>query len=200
MDTRQKIIQVALDQFLVYGLRAVTMDDIAKNSGVSKKTIYEEFSSKEELVNVAFEVALKEDECNFDMMMDMEEEVIDHLLRMIQYLRERFTKMNPIVLHEIQRFYPVCWNKLETFKREHALNGIIRILEKGKLSGDFRKEINSEILAFMRLEQVTSSFLGKFPSGSFSLLDYQLQIIDHFIHGILTDQGRIKYYNKLNKQ
>lgn len=200
METKEKIIQVALEQFMVYGIRAVTMDEIAKHVGMSKKTLYEEFSSKEELVNASFEVALKEDECAFDKMMEEDEGVIDHLLRMTRYLRERFSSMNPLLMHEIQRFYPKCWKKLEEFKREHAWKGIVEVLEKGKQSGDFRGEINSEILAFMRLEQITSSFSGNVPGGKYSLLEYHLQIVDHFIHGILTDQGRNTYYHKLNKQ
>ena len=200
LNTKEKLIQVALEQFLVYGIRAVTMDEIARQAGVSKKTIYEEFSSKEELVNASFDTALNEDECAFEKMMKDYEGAVDHLLRMTRYLRERFSSMNPLVLQELQRFYPKCWRKLENFKKEHAWKGIVEVLENGKASGDFRKEINAEILAFMRLEQITSSFSGNILNGKFSMLDFQLQVLDHFIHGILSDQGRINYYNKLNKQ
>jgi AcrR family transcriptional regulator len=184
---------------MLYGVRAVTMDDIARNGGISKKTIYEEFTSKEELVNGVFESAMRQDECVFQEMVEKEESAIDHLIRMTKYLRGRFAKMNPLVLHDIQRYYPQCWKRLEQFKREHALKGIAGILERGKKSGDFRPEINSEILAHMRLEQVTNSFLGNFPSDGYSLLDFQLQVLDHFIHGLLTDQGRATYYQKLKK-
>ncbi|WP_073095136.1 TetR/AcrR family transcriptional regulator [Cyclobacterium lianum] len=197
MEAKEKIIQVALEQFMVYGIRAVTMDQIARQVGMSKKTLYEEFSSKEDLVNAAFEIALREDECAFDQMMEEDEGVIDHLLRMTRYLRERFSSMNPLVMHEIQRFYPQCWKKLEDFKRDHAWKGIVEVLEKGKQSGDFREEINSEILAFMRLEQITSAFTGNVPGGKYSMLEYHLQIVDHFIHGILTEKGRSNYYKKL---
>lgn len=200
METREKIIQIALEQFLVFGIRAVTMDEIARQAGVSKKTIYEEFANKEDLVNASFDVALKEDESNFCEMMQGDGEVIDHLLHMTRYLRERFSRMNPLLMHDIQRFYPGCWKKLEAFKKEHAWKGIVQVLEKGKQSGDFRKEINSEILAFMRLEQITTAFSGVVPGGKHSLLEFHLQIVDHFIHGILTDQGRNTYYNKLSKQ
>jgi TetR/AcrR family transcriptional regulator, cholesterol catabolism regulator len=200
LNTKEKLIQVALEQFLVYGIRAVTMDEIARQAGVSKKTIYEEFSSKEDLVNASFDTALKEDECAFDKMMEDYEGAVDHLLHMTRYLRERFSRMNPLVLQELQRFYPKCWRKLENFKKEHAWKGIVQVLENGKASGDFRKEINSEILAFMRLDQITSSFSGNVLKDKYSMLDFQLQVLDHFIHGILSDQGRVNYYSKLNKQ
>lgn len=189
-----------MEQFLIYGVRAVTMDDIARQAGMSKKTIYEEFSSKEALVNASFDVALKEDECAFHELMEGEDGVIDHLLHMTRYLRERFSRMNPLLLHDIQRFYPKCWKKLEDFKHEHAWKGIVQVLEQGKQSGDFREEINSEILAFMRLEQITSLMAGSVILKKYSLLDYHLQALDHFIHGILTDQGRSTYYKKLQTQ
>ncbi|WP_154856422.1 TetR/AcrR family transcriptional regulator [Cyclobacterium xiamenense] len=200
METREKIIQVALEQFFVFGVRAVTMDEIARQAGMSKKTIYEEFASKEDLVTAAFDAALEADECAFYEMMESEEGVIDHLLQMTRYLRERFSKMNPLLLHDVQRFYPKCWKKLEEFKREHAWKGIVQILEEGKQSGDFRSEINSEILAFMRLNQITSFISGNLPQEKYTLLDYHLQLLDHFIHGILTDQGRNTYYKKLQTQ
>lgn len=176
------------------------MDEIARQAGLSKKTIYGEFSSKEELVNVSLDMAIKKDKCVLDEMESIEESAIDHLLRMTRYLRERFAKMNPLLMQEIQRFYPKSWNNLNDFKRKKVLFSIIKVLEQGKKSGDFRAEINSEILAFMRMDQITNTFSFNDYENSYSLLDCQLAILDHFIHGILTDQGRSNYYRKLQTQ
>jgi AcrR family transcriptional regulator len=200
LETREKIIQLALQNFLVYGIRAVTMDEIARQAGLSKKTIYGEFSSKEELVNASLDTAIKKDKCALDEMESIEESAIDHLMRMTRYLRERFAKMNPLLIQEIQRFYPKSWNNLHDFKRKKVLFSIIKVLEQGKESGDFRAEINSEILAFMRMDQITNTFSVNDTENSYSLLDCQLAILDHFIHGILTDQGRSNYYRKLQTQ
>lgn len=200
METRQNIIRIALENFLVYGVRAVTMDEIARIAGISKKTIYEEFSSKEELVNAAIEASIKEYRCDLDEMGSIDESAIDHLLRMTRYLREAFTSMNPLLMQDIQRFYPKCWHKVNEFKTEKVLQNIIMVLEKGKESGDFRTEINSELLAHMRMDQITNSFSSNYSKSSKSFLDCQLAILDHFIHGILTDQGRSNYYKKLQTQ
>jgi hypothetical protein len=108
--------------------------------------------------------------------------------------------MNPLLIQEIQRFYPKSWNNLHDFKRKKVLFSIIKVLEQGKESGDFRAEINSEILAFMRMDQITNTFSVNDTENSYSLLDCQLSILDHFIHGILTDQGRSNYYRKLQTQ
>tara|TARA_R110001592_G_scaffold363394_1_gene687455 strand:- start:107028 stop:107636 length:609 start_codon:yes stop_codon:yes gene_type:complete len=200
LETRKKIIRLALGNFLTYGIRAVTMDEIARLSGVSKKTIYEEFSSKEELVNAAIEAIICDYKCDLDEMEAMDDSAIDHLFGMTRYLRETFTSMNPLLMQEIQRFYPNCWQKVNEFKTEKVLRNIIMVLDQGKQSGDFRKEINSELLALMRMDQITNTFFTNYSNADSSFLDCQLAILDHFIHGILTDQGRSNYYKKLQTQ
>jgi len=200
LETRENIIRLALQNFLVFGVRAVTMDEIARLVGISKKTIYAEFSSKEELVNAAIEASLNEYKCDLDEMDTINESAIDHLLRMTRYVRETFTSMNPLLMQDIQRFYPKCWQKINEFKTEKVLQNFIMVLEQGKQSGDFRKEINSELLAYMRMDQITNTFSSNYSKSSHSFLDCQLAILDHFIHGILTDQGRSNYYWKLQTQ
>tara|TARA_R110002153_G_scaffold186654_1_gene339751 strand:- start:28 stop:633 length:606 start_codon:yes stop_codon:yes gene_type:complete len=197
LGTRENIIRVALDNFLVFGVRAVTMDEIAKLAGISKKTIYEEFSSKEELVNATVDETIMEYKCDIEEMQRTDVSAIDHLLLMTKYLREKFTRMNPLLLHDIQRFYPKCWNKISEFKTSKVLQNLTMVLEQGKASGDFRREIDSELLAYMRMDQITNAFVLQKSKSNFSLLECQLAVLDHFIHGILTDQGRSNYYKKL---
>ncbi|GEO20936.1 TetR family transcriptional regulator [Cyclobacterium qasimii] len=176
------------------------MDEIARLAGISKKTIYEEFSSKEELVNAAIEAFISEYKCDLDEMGTIDDSAIDHLFGMTRYLRETFSSMNPLLMQDIQRFYPKCWQKINEFKTEKVLRNIVMVLDQGKQSGDFRKEINSELLAHMRMDQITNTFSSNYSKSSKSFLDCQLAILDHFIHGILTDQGRSKYYRKLQTQ
>ncbi|MEX2593653.1 MAG: TetR/AcrR family transcriptional regulator [Anditalea sp.] len=200
LELREKIIEAATGLFRQFGVRSVTMDDIARQAGMSKKTIYQEFKNKGELVFEAFSAFLEKDECKLQEIFDREDGVIEHFVQMSKFIRERYSDMNPIILNEIKRFYPQSWKRFEEFKREHATKGMVEILERGKRLGYFRKEINVEIMAMMRMEQVAFNYQSLPSASKFNMMELQLQIFDHFIHGVLTDKGRTAYYNEPTNQ
>lgn len=175
------------------------MDDIARQAGVSKKTIYQEFSDKNQLVYETFEKAIQEDKCHVERFPQSKIGVIEHLVQLSRYMRERFANLNPMVLNEIQRYFPQSWQLFENFKRDFVLQEIIELLEEGKKQGFFRPEINSEILGLMRLEQMMLSFDPiKFPPAKYNIVDLQLEIFEHFLYGIFTEKGKEAYLNQKN--
>lgn len=193
MALKEKIIQAATGLFRQRGVRAVTMDDIAREAGISKKTIYQEFTDKGQLVFEAFSAFLEKDECHLQGIFAGEDEVIDHFIKVSTFMRDRYADMNPLILIEIKRFYPKAWKRFEEFKRGHAMKSMVEIMERGKRQGYFRKEINVEILAMMRMEQISFDFQSITSGWDFSMYELQIQIFEHFIHGILTDKGRKAY-------
>ncbi|MFD2036210.1 TetR/AcrR family transcriptional regulator [Belliella marina] len=200
MDTREKIIVTAVEQFMQFGIRSVTMDDIARLTGVSKKTVYQEFSDKNQLVLETFQKELDEAGCKISELPDINGGVIDHLIGLSCYLKKRFSEMNPFVLNEIQRYYPQCWQIFEDFKKKHIHQEIIGVLEKGVEQGYFRPEINTEIIAAMRIEQMSSLFDPiKFPPSKHNMGDLHLEIFEHFLYGIFTEKGKETYLNKKSK-
>ena len=177
------------------------MDQIAREAGVSKKTIYQEFSDKKQLVYETFSSELESNACKLMQLEDGVDGIIEHLIAFSKFLRERFTDMHPMVLNEIKRFYPESWALFEKFKEEHAITNLESLLEKGKELGYFRPEINSRLLAMMRLEQISFLFDPvKFNPVITNLVELQLQIFEHFLYGIFTDKGRIAYEEKKNHQ
>lgn len=197
MDTKDKIIETATEQFMRFGVRSVTMDDIARMAGVSKKTIYQEFMDKNQLVYETFAAAIEQDKKMMDLIPKYQDGVIDHLLGLSAFIRKRFSDFNPMVLNEIQRYFPQCWQLFEEFKNKHIVNEIMALLEKGKSEGVIRKEINSEIIALMRMEQMMLTFDPlKFPTSKYNLVELQLQIFEHFLYGIFTDKGKEAYLNQ----
>jgi AcrR family transcriptional regulator len=193
VELRKKIIEVATKLFRLRGIRAVTMDDIAREGGMSKKTIYQEFKDKSQLVYEAFSAFLERDECRLKEIFDQEDGVIEHFIQVSGFMRERYAGMNPLILNEIRRYYPQSWKRFEEFKKGHAMKSMVQIMERGRRLGYFREGINVEILAAMRMEQITFDY-ESFPTGlEYSMGELQYQIFDHFIHGILTDKGRAAY-------
>lgn len=194
METRKRILEIATEQFARYGVRAVTMEDIARQAGVSKKTIYQEFSDKKDLVKEAFEKILDEDRCKLAFILETEDGVIEHLVKTSKMMQERLQNMNPMVILEIQKYFPEAWRMFEAFKVEVIMKDLVKVIEKGKELGYFRAEIDSEILAKTRVNQITSSFdPSNFSNPNHNLADEQMVLLDHFLHGIFTEKGRIAF-------
>ncbi len=191
---RTRILEIATDQFMRLGVRAVTMEDIARLAGISKKTIYQEFADKKDLVKEAFELILEQDRQKLTFIMDSEDGVIEHLVKTSKMMRDRLQNMNPMAIHEIQKYFPEAWKMFEDFKEGVIQEDLVNILEKGKALGYFRPEIDSQILAKVRINQITSAFdLENFGRPDINFAEEQMVVMDHFLHGIFTEKGRMAY-------
>lgn len=200
LDTRKKIQETATELFMTYGIRTVTMDEIAKRLSVSKKTIYQEFKDKDELVSEVTKEMLEEDICVFHQLEGEAENILEHFYKVSKYMRTRFNKVNPSVLFDLERYHPKAYQLFKDFKEKHLKDTIRKTLEKGIELGYFRDDINPEILSVLRVDQMQLAFnISNFPMEKFNFGEVQGQIFDHFVHGILTDKGR-KIYEQYIKQ
>lgn len=194
MDTRQRILEIAMAQFARFGVRTITMEDLARQAGISKKTIYQEFEDKKDLVKAVFAAILEQDRKRLAFILEQGDGVIEHLVQTSKMMRERLTSINPLVILEVQKYFPEAWNLFESFKQETIQQDLIKVLDRGKELGYFRPEIDSRVLARVRLTQVTTAFDPKnFADPEYNLVEDQMIILDHFLHGIFTEKGRQAY-------
>jgi AcrR family transcriptional regulator len=191
---RERILELAGEQFSRFGVRTVTMEDIARLAGISKKTIYQEFKDKKDLVRESFKWILEKDKQRLIFIVDSGDRVIDHLIKSSQTIRERLEHMNPIAILEVQRYFPEAWAEFESFKEDFVLKDLFNVIERGKSLGYFRPEIDSMILAQLRVAQISSAFeSGIQGKTGREIMDMQLEMMDHFLHGIFTEKGRVSY-------
>jgi AcrR family transcriptional regulator len=194
VETRQRILEIAMAQFARFGVRTITMEDLARQAGISKKTIYQEFEDKKDLVKAVFAAILEQDRKRLAFILEQGDGVIEHLVQTSKLMRERLTSINPLVILEVQKYFPEAWNLFESFKQETIQQDLIKVLERGKELGYFRPEIDSRVLARVRLTQVTSAFDPKnFAEPDYNLVEEQMIVLDHFLHGIFTEKGRQAY-------
>lgn len=186
-----------------YGIRSVTMDDVARQSSMSKKTIYQHFDKKDALVLAVTLDHFKREKAEFKEMEEVALDAVHELILVAQCLRKHVFKMNPSLLFDMQKYHRSSWDAYLNFKQEIVRGHISRNIERGKSQGYFRPEIDAEIMSLLRVEQVQMVFNPSiFPTDKFDFRSVQLQMLDHFINGILTDLGRKKYkeYDQLEKQ
>jgi TetR/AcrR family transcriptional regulator, cholesterol catabolism regulator len=188
---RDRIIKTALDLFRRYGIKSVTVDDIAREAGMSKKTIYQYFKEKDELVLVCAEVMMQADYDAISQIEQQSSDMIESLIRLADYFKTKFTTTNPTLLLDIRKHHPVAWERFLEFKEKYYLASLQRSLERGIAEGIFRSDMHLEVMCRMRMEMVQMGFDPSiFPPDKFSTAEVQAQFFEHFMQGILTDKGR----------
>ena len=196
MDSKERILKGAEDLFFRYGIKSVTMDDIAKHLGISKKTIYQSFSDKDEVVHTLMEIKLKEDQKTMREMSEGAENIIEEIFQMMKHISVLFGKINPNAFYDLQKYHPKSWLLIQTFKENCIEKMVEEAMQKGIKDGIVRADINIKIMAKLRMEEVDMGFNPNlFPPDKFKILDVQLGLIDHFLHGICTIKGH-KLINK----
>ncbi len=196
METKDRILLGAEELFFKYGIKSVTMDDIAKHLAISKKTIYTFFNDKNELVEILMSVKLKQDECEFKQISEESENVIVEVFNMMKHMGVVFSKVNPTIFYDLQKYHPNAWKQFKIFKEDCMAKMVESSIERGVKEGLVRSDINAKILARMRIEQVEMGLNSDvFPPDKFKMLDVQITMIDHFLHGICTLKGH-KMINK----
>jgi len=200
MELKNKIIETAGYLYTKYGVRSVTMDDIARELSVSKKTIYQHFKDKDEIVFSATQAHLMAEKKEYSDIFDNATNAIEELAMISRCMRKNIAELNPSLLYDLQKYHRKAWEGFLTFKVEFVRNHIMRNLERGVKEGYFRSEIDPEILAIYRMEQVQMAFDDKlFPTKKFDFKLVQMQMFDLFVHGIVTDKGQ-KLFKEYSQQ
>jgi len=185
-----KIISESVGLFTKYGVRSVTMDDIARHLGMSKKTIYQHFKDKEEIILLTTELYFENE---LKVMQDLENKsgnAVEHLHNLTVCLRERLRNTNVSVLFDLKKYYVHAWEKYKKYKHDIIFTSVLKNLKQGISEGLFRKDINPEILAYLRIGEIEQSFNKEyFPDDQFTLIEIHEQIFEHFIRGILSEKG-----------
>lgn len=196
---KEKILNVADELFIKYGVKSVTMDDIARELSISKKTIYQFFKDKNEIVK---EFTLSQCNCrrdDFEEIPQKSRNSVEALIMVTKCIRQNVLTLNPLLLMEVKRYYNDAWNIFLEFKEHTFYKSLEKTIIRGINEGYFREEINPEIIAIMRMEQVQSCFDPKvYPTDRFDFKEVQMQLLDHFIYGLLTPKGQKLFNNYLN--
>ena len=191
MTVRERIIEEATASFMRYGIRSISMDDIAKSLGISKKTIYQEFNSKGEILKEAINSHQQKEEAIFEIIEQKSAHAIEELVRLVHLAVENFREINPVLIHETQKYFPECWKLIEAHHSSCLYGKIKANLEKGILQGYYRNEIDVEIVTRMRIAQIISGFNETvFPMKEFDPGVVHLQILEVFMYGIVTEKGK----------
>ena len=190
LTTEDRIIMEAGDLFFRHGIRSITMDDIAAQMGISKKTIYQCFKDKDMLVLSFAEKILARQLEDMNMIRKSSENAIDEILKTMAHLSKFLQMVNPSFIHDMRKFHPTSWKLYKRFIDEELISYIEDNLKRGMKQGLYRKDLKVKILSRMRLAETNLGFDPEvFPLSQFNFVEVQLTMLEHFLYGILSQKG-----------
>ena len=196
MEMKDKILQTAQELFFKYGIRSISMDDIAKELSISKKTIYHLYKDKDQIVDTLIQEKFKKDAQHFEHIHKGAENVIEEMFSIMKHMGRVIGEANPAMFYDLQKYHSHAWQVFKDFREERMVKMIEEMLLRGIKQGYIRADINSKILARLRMAQVEMGFNPNlFPPAQFKIVDVQIAMLEHFLYGICTLKGH-KLVNK----
>ena len=196
-EDRQRILEHSRELFLHEGFNKTTMDDIASGMKISKKTIYKNFDSKEELVREALVNFVLGNKQKINGLADSELNAIEKCLKMLGLVGTILIQISEKFLNDIRNFMPELWNEIDRVRAKILYPNLKAIIEQGQREGYFIETENSDALVALFIISIRGVI------NPDALLENKLtpvkaaqSIIELLINGILTDKGR-KLFTKL---
>ncbi|MFZ5596535.1 MAG: TetR/AcrR family transcriptional regulator [Bacillota bacterium] len=140
MDVKERIFKGYRDLAFSVGFHAATVDDLSAATGISKRTIYRYYRSKEELISAVIDELLSNAEKGYNKALSVPGTPVEKITSLIVSISKFLKTINPLIIRDLQKYYPHMWERIEKFRAGKAL-GIINILSDGNSSGYFRETI-----------------------------------------------------------
>jgi TetR/AcrR family transcriptional regulator, cholesterol catabolism regulator len=200
MDAKERILIKAEELFMQYGIRSVSMDDIANNLGMSKKTLYQYYADKDELVHAVVDGHINEMEHDCLKCREEAKDAVHEIFIMMERIMEEFANMNPMLLHDMEKFHFRAYQRFKDHKNKFLAQIVRDNIDWGIKEELYRPELNIDIMVKFRLESMMIPFdVSTFPPGKYNLAGTSQEIIQHFIYGLATIKGH-KLIQKYNEQ
>ena len=200
MEPKERIASKAEELFMQYGIRSVSMDDIANNLGMSKKTLYQYFADKDELVEAVVEGHITEVQGDCMNCRTNATDAIHEIFLTMEHIAEEFNNMNPMLVYDLEKFHFKAYQRFKNYKDKFLLQIIRNNIEWGIKEELYRPDLNIDVLSKFRIESILIPFnVAVFPPGKYNLAKTSEIMIEHFVYGLATVKGH-KLIQKYNEQ
>ncbi len=194
------ILSKVRELYTKFGIKGITMDDVAKELGISKKTLYQHVSDKEDLVGkfIDNEIELRQNQICSCFKEGFN--AIEELFEISFYMNKLMREQNPATEHDLKKYYPLQFEKILKVRREGMVNYILLNLKKGKKEGLYRNDMDDEVIAKLylsRAESISASSL--YTVEELTSVKIFIELLSHHIRGIATAEGIKELEKNINK-
>ncbi len=200
MDIKEEIVVRSEQLFMRVGVKSVTMDDISRELGISKKTLYQHFENKDSLIEAVVGTHCEREQSCTDEISRSAKDALDEIKNIGVFLASTIEDVSPSTLFDLQKYYRKSWETLMKKQDEHIINSIVKNIEKGIAAGHYRTDVNPEVIAriyakatYMIVEEIAN------PNSRFSRKEMVWELHNYHIHAIATPKG-LKLWKKYNTE
>jgi AcrR family transcriptional regulator len=200
MDNRERILVGAAELFRTYGIRAVTMDSLASSMHISKRTIYEIFSDKDELLIGVLQLMADKQKELVTQVLEESENAIEAIFRLLEFNRDHFQNMSPAFQADLKGFHQEVLLRLPDKCDLPDYKNNQKVIERGIKEKLFRKDIDADLVNRC-LDSMGRSIMDNelYPFDQFTRRDVIGNVFINYLKGISTPEG-VKLINKLEKK
>lgn len=197
MTVKQKILDLALETFLSEGFYKTTMDELAAKLRVSKKTIYKNFATKEDLLKEVTRHFLKNNHEAVKQSVKIESNAVEKLFDITRTIGNIVTRVSEKMISDLHNYSPELWKEIDEFRTKMMIKTFSKIIQQGKAEGYIRN-INSQVMIIAFISSLRGVANPEFViSNKITISEALETTISIFLNGILTDKG-MKIFSKLN--
>lgn len=197
-EQQEKWLKRVEELFFKLGIKSLTMDDVARELGISKKTLYAFVESKDDLVGKVMDRHMSE-QCKADEILHAEStDAVDQMVRVIKQIMADLSQMKPNVVHEMHKYHREVWDRMNEFQHSYILNIARQNLEWGREEGLYRTDFDIEITARFYIAGAMSIFEEQyFPKPPYTFEGLFKEFIINYLHSIVSEKGRKLLQEKL---
>lgn len=192
------ILSKAEKLFFRFGVKSISMDDISREMGISKKTLYLYVENKDDLVFKTMQFHLQEEMQQITEITKNAQNSLEEFVLMLKHLNEQMAGVNPAALFDIRKFYPKTWQLFLEYKEDFVAKYIMQNLKSGQEQGYYREDLNREIIAQLYIKSI--DVLLEMSGGHHTRFDfpqiYREYLIYH-LRGIASEKGHEYINSKL---
>lgn len=203
MEHKERILEKATDLFMKYGIRSITMDEIAAQLGISKKTIYQFFTDKEAMVEAVVNEEMNRNEAGCMGFSNTAENAVQEIFLAMDDVSEMLKGMNPQLIHDLEKHHPSAYKRLKQYKHQFLYNIIKENLERGVKEDLYRTDLNADLTSRHRIETCFMPFNQEvFPQNKYPMNQTCQDLAILFLHSICNEKGKeliVQYLNERQK-
>jgi AcrR family transcriptional regulator len=185
-----EILSQTFELYHKYAIKSVTMDDVARELGISKKTLYQHVANKAELVEMVVRSEMEKAAQKHMSIRQMNLNAIEELFEVSKMMNEHLKRHNPALYYDLRKYYPKFYHEIRKHKREKAYESVLRNLKKGIAEGLYRKEIKVEIIAKLYISRIEQNYEENiFSIEEVTSIEVFNEILIYHLHGICNEKG-----------
>lgn len=189
-EQQAKWLKRVEDLFMRYGIKSITMDDVARELGISKKTLYQFVDSKDDLVNRMLERHIEEEKEQCGQLNLRAANAVEEMFLVIETNNQQLAQMKANIVYDLQKYHRDAWEKIQAFQQGFLYKIVCENLERGVREGVYRADFDVDIVARLHIAQSFQLFDEDiFPQNAYSKERLFREFLMHYLYGIVSEKG-----------